>query len=166
MSSDFRVGLGFDVHPLVPGRKLVLGGVEVPFAKGLSGWSDGDVLTHAIIDALLGAASLGDIGQHFPPGEPKYKALSSLVLLKRVKDELKGKGWVIGNIDTVVIAEKPKLKDFIDSVRQKIGQTLDIAPDRVSVKAKTTNEIGPIARGEGIAAQAIALIKGENSENI
>ena len=163
MASDLRIGLGFDVHPLVPGRRLVLGGVEIPFAKGLSGWSDGDVLTHAIIDALLGAANLGDIGQHFPPGAPEYRNIVSLLLLARVRDELKTKGWAIVNIDANIIAEKPRLRDFIEQMQGEISQTLNIAPGKVSIKAKSTNELGPIGQGEGIGAQAIALIEGGKS---
>lgn len=158
MTSDLRVGLGFDIHPLVPERKLVLGGVEIPFDRGLSGWSDGDVLTHAVIDALLGAANLGDIGQHFPPGEAAYRDVSSLILLAQVRDELKKNGWAVGNIDANIIAEQPSLRDFIARIQLKLSETLAIDPAQVSVKGKTTNEIGPIARGEGIAAQAIALI--------
>lgn len=156
-----RVGVGFDVHPLTPGRRLVLGGVDIPFASGLSGWSDADVLTHAIIDALLGAASLGDIGQHFPPGEPEYKNISSLVLLKRVADMLEKKGWQVGNIDATIVAEQPKLKDFIDSMRKKLSQTLGIAISQVSIKASTANQLGFIGRGEGIAVWAVATVEGK-----
>jgi len=156
-----RVGIGYDVHPLTPGRKLVLGGVDIPFDRGLSGWSDADVLTHAIIDALLGAAGLGDIGSHFPPGEQEYKDISSLVLLKRVKDELAEKGWLIANIDATVVAEQPKLRDFIAPMRQQIGQTLGIAFGQISVKASTSNQLGSVGRGEGIAVFAVALIEGE-----
>lgn len=158
-----RIGLGFDVHPLVVGRRLVLGGVEIPFDKGLGGWSDGDVLTHAIIDALLGAANLGDIGQHFPPGEAEYRDISSLILLARVRDKLKENGWSVGNIDANILAERPKLKDFIERIRNEISRTLAIPSDRVSVKAKTANGLGPIGTGEGIGAQAIALIEGNDS---
>ena len=155
---DLRVGLGFDIHPLVTGRKLVLGGVEIPFAKGLSGWSDGDVLTHAVIDALLGAANLGDIGRHFPPGEAAYRDISSLILLARVRDELKKNGWTVNNIDANIIAEQPKMSDFVERIQGKLSDTLAIAPAQVSVKAKTANGLGPIGHGEGIAAQAIATI--------
>jgi len=165
MKSELRIGLGFDVHPLVPERRLVLGGVEIPFTKGLSGWSDADVLTHAIIDALLGAANLGDIGQHFPPAESEYQDISSLVLLSRVKDKLKEKGWAIGNIDATIVAEQPKLSDFIEPMRARISQRLDITPIKVSIKSKTTNRLGLIGRGEGISAYAIALIEGDKSES-
>ena len=161
-----RIGIGYDVHPLTDGRRLVLGGVDIPFNKGLSGWSDADVLTHAIIDALLGAAALGDIGSHFPPGEPEYQDISSLVLLKRVRDKLKENGWQVGNIDTTIVAEQPKLRDFVDRMRQQLSQTLGIAPSQVSVKAKTSNQLGFVGRGEGIAAYAVALIEGSENESL
>ena len=154
-----RVGIGYDVHPLTPGRRLVLGGVEIPFDRGLSGWSDADVLTHAIIDALLGAAGLGDIGRHFPPGEPEYKDISSLVLLKRVKNKLTENGWQIGNIDATVVAEQPKLGDFIEQMREQLSQTLGITSSQVSVKASTSNQLGFTGRGEGIAVLAVALLE-------
>jgi len=154
-----RIGIGYDAHPLTPGRRLVLGGVDIPFDKGLSGWSDADVLTHAIIDALLGAAALGNIGSHFPPGEPQYKDVSSLVLLKRVKDEMAEKGWQIENVDATIVAEQPKLSHFIDRMRQQLSQTLGIAPSQVSVKASTSNGLGFVGREEGIAAWAVAMIE-------
>jgi len=160
MANRMRVGIGYDVHPLVPGRRLVLGGVDIPFDKGLSGWSDADVLTHAIIDALLGAVALGDIGSHFPTGEPQYKDVSSLALLQRVRDELAEDGWLIGNIDATVVAEQPKLRHFIDRIRQQLSQTLGIALGQVSVKATTSDELGFVGRGAGMAAYAIALIEG------
>ena len=160
MANRIRVGIGYDVHPLAPGRRLVLGGVNIPFDKGLSGWSDADVLTHAIIDAVLGAAALGDIGSHFPSGEPQYKDISSLALLQRVRDELKENGWLIGNIDATIVAEQPKLSHFIDRIRQQLSQTLGIAMGQVSVKAKTSDQLGFVGRGEGMAAYAVALIEG------
>jgi len=160
MANRMRVGIGYDVHPLAPRRRLVLGGVDIPFDKGRSGWSDADVLTHAIIDALLGAAALGDIGSHFPPGEPQYRDISSLVLLQRVRDELVENGWLIGNIDATIVAEQPKLINFIDRIRQQLSQTLGMALGQVSVKAKTSAELGFVGRGEGIAAHAVALIEG------
>ena len=163
MANRMRVGTGYDVHPLVPGRRLVLGGVDIPFDKGLSGWSDADVLTHAIIDALLGAAALGDIGSHFPTGEPQYKDISSLAMLQRVKDELAANDWLIGNIDATIVAEQPKLRPFIDTIRQQLSQALGIALEQVSVKAKTSDELGFVGRGEGIAAHAVALIEGISS---
>ncbi len=158
MYSKMRVGIGYDVHPLTSGR-LVLGGVDIPFNKGLSGWSDADVLTHAIIDALLGVAALGDIGSHFPPGEPQYKDISSLVLLKRVRDELAENSWQVVNVDATIVAEQPKLRDFIDQMRQQLSQTLGIALSQVSVKASTSAQLGFVGRGEGIAACAVALIE-------
>jgi len=159
-----RAGIGYDVHPLTPGRRLVLGGVEIPFDKGLSGWSDADVLTHAVIDALLGAAALGDIGSHFPPGDPQYQDISSLLLLERVGHELAGNGWRIENIDATVVAEQPKLSDYIDEIRRKLSQTLSVPLDKVSVKAKTSAGLGFIGRGEGIAAYATALLEGREDE--
>ena len=165
MGSKRRTGIGYDVHPLVPGRRLVLGGLDIPFDKGLSGWSDADVLTHAMIDALLGAAALGDIGSHFPPGEPEYKDISSLVLLQRVKDKLAENGWRIENIDATIIAEKPRLQEFIPAMRQKLSQALGISINQVSVKASTGNGLGFIGRGEGIAACATAMIEGSQDES-
>ena len=156
-----RIGTGYDAHPLVAGRRLVLGGIEIPFEKGLDGWSDADALTHAIIDALLGAAALGDIGSHFPPGDLAYKDISSLKLLKIVKEKLAEKGWLIDNIDATVVAVQPKLRDFIDPMRKTLSQTLGITVEQVSVKASTSNGLGFAGRGEGIAAQAIALISGD-----
>ena len=154
-----RVGIGYDVHPLTPGRRLVLGGIEIPFDKGLSGWSDADVLTHAAIDALLGAAGLGDIGSHFPPGEPEYKDISSLTLLERVRDKLAENGWRVNNIDATIVAEQPRLREFIDRMREQLSQTLSIAPGQVSVKASTSARLGFIGRGEGIAAWAVVLLE-------
>ena len=166
MKDKMRTGIGYDVHPLVPGRRLVLGGVNIPFAKGVSGWSDADVLTHAVIDALLGAAGRGDIGSHFPPGEPQYKDISSLVLLGKIRDELLENGWQVVNIDATVLAEKPRLRDFIERMRQQLSQALGISASRVSVKASTANGLGFIGSGEGIAACAIALIEGGKDEDI
>lgn len=154
-----RVGIGYDVHPLVAGRRLVLGGVEIPFDRGLGGWSDADVLTHAVIDALLGAAALGDIGRHFPPGDAEYRDISSLVLLERVRDELAENGWRIGNIDATVVAERPTLGGFIDRMREQLSGVLGITVDQVSVKATTSEKLGFVGRGEGIAAQAVALLE-------
>ena len=153
-----RVGIGYDVHRLTPGHRLVLGGVEVPFDCGLIGWSDADVLIHAIIDALLGAANLGDIGQLFPPGDPKYKGISSLVLLGRVGKKLADKGYTIGNIDSVIIAEQPLLRDLIPKMCCNISQALGIDTSDVSVKANTSEELGFVGREEGMAASAVALV--------
>jgi len=159
MSSKMRVGIGYDVHPLISGRRLVLGGVDIPFNKGLSGWSDADVLTHAIIDALLGAVALGDIGSHFPPGEPQYKDISSLTLLERVRDKLKENSWQVANIDATIVVEQPKLRDFIDQMRQQLSQTLGMALSQVGVKASTSAQLGFVGRGEGVAACAVVLIE-------
>ncbi len=158
-----RVGIGYDVHTLKSGRRLVLGGIDIAFDKGLDGWSDADVLTHAIIDALLGAAALGDIGGHFPPGEPHYKDISSLVMLERVKAELAEHGWLVSNIDATIVAERPMLGDFINQMRRRLSDTLGVAPGQVSVKASTSDGLGFIGRGEGIAALAVAVIaRGED----
>jgi 2-C-methyl-D-erythritol 2,4-cyclodiphosphate synthase len=155
-----RVGFGYDVHPLIAGRRLVLGGVEIPFEKGLDGWSDSDALTHAIIDALLGAAALGDIGSHFLPGKPQYKDISSITLLTKVVSELEERGWQIGNIDATIIAEQPKLRDFVDRMRECLCRVLAIDISQVSVKATTSDHLGFAGRGEGMAVYAIALIEG------
>ena len=154
-----RVGIGYDVHPLAPGRRLVLGGVDIPFDKGLSGWSDADVLTHAIIDALLGAAALDDIGSHFPPGEPQYKDISSLILLNRIRDELAENSWQVVNVDATIVAEQPRLRGFIDRMRQQLSQTLGITLNQVGVKASTSAQLGFVGRGEGIAACVVVLIE-------
>ena len=159
MASKMRIGVGYDVHPLTAGRKLVLGGVDISFDKGLGGWSDADVLTHAVIDALLGAAALGDIGSHFPPGDPQYKGISSLVLLEKVNDKLAENGWRTGNIDATIVAEKPELKDFVDGMRRQLSRALSVDIGKVSVKATTTEGMGFAGRGEGIAACAVALIE-------
>ena len=159
MKNRLRIGIGYDVHPLTEGRKLIIGGIEIPFGKGLSGWSDADVLTHAIIDALLGAAALGDIGSHFPPGEVQYKDISSLVLLGQVRDMLKKAGWQASNIDATVVAEQPRLEGFISQMRSKLSQTLGIEIDKLSVKASTSARLGFIGKSEGIEVQAVALIE-------
>jgi 2-C-methyl-D-erythritol 2,4-cyclodiphosphate synthase len=159
MSSNLHIGLGYDIHPLVKGRDLVLGGVKIPFDKGLDGWSDADVLTHAIIDALLGAAALGDIGRHFPPGDAEYKDISSLVLLAEVAITLKEGGYEVVNIDATVIAEKPYLSEYIEAIRKNLSRVLGIKIGRASVKASTNNGVGDIGRGKGIATYAVALIE-------
>ncbi len=159
MSDNLRVGIGYDVHALSAGRRLVLGGVEVPFELGLSGWSDADVLTHAVMDALLGAAALGDIGRHFPPGDPQYKDISSLTLLAKVKALLAEKGWQVNNLDATIIAERPSLSDYINDMREKLCQALGIDMERVSVKASTSDGLGFTGRGEGIATYAVAALK-------
>ena len=157
--AKMRVGIGYDVHALTTGRKLVLGGVDIPFDKGLSGWSDADVLTHAIMDALLGAVGMDDIGAHFPPGEAKYKDVSSLILLGKVKDKLAKAGWHVNNIDTIVVAERPRLREYIDAMRQKLSMVLGIEVNQVSIKAGTSEHLGFVGRGEGIAAYAIVSVE-------
>lgn len=159
MESKLRIGIGYDTHPLVKKGRLILGGVEIPFDKGLTGWSDADALTHAIIDALLGAAALGDIGSHFPAGEAEYRDISSLILLEEVNDKLATEGWRISNIDAVVIAEQPKLNKFISQIRSSLSQTLGIKTDQVSIKASSSDKLGYTGRGEGIEARAVALIE-------
>ncbi len=160
MSTNQRIGIGYDVHPLVKGRKLVLGGVKIPFEKGLDGWSDADVLTHAVMDALLGAAVLGDIGRHFPPGAVEYKDISSLVLLAEVAVTLKERDFEVVNIDATVVAEKPKLSKYIEDIRKNLSRVLGISIGQVSVKASTNNGIGDIGRGKGMAAYVVAMIEG------
>jgi 2-C-methyl-D-erythritol 2,4-cyclodiphosphate synthase len=155
---ELRVGIGCDSHPLVSGRGLILGGVDIPYGKGLSGWSDADVAVHAIIDALCGAANLGDIGTLFPSQEPEYKDISSLVLLSKTGDLLKAKGLRVVNIDVTIIAQSPKLSPFIPEMRKRIGRALDIDSTQVTIKATTTNGLGFTGREEGITAQSVALI--------
>ncbi len=161
MELKIRTGIGYDVHRLAPGHSLVLGGVEIPSAQGLIGWSDADVLTHSIIDALLGAAALGDIGSHFPPGDPQYKDISSLVLLEKVGAMLEEKGFKVGNIDATIVAEQPKLRDYIDGMRRNLGQTLGITPSQVNVKASTSEQLGFAGREEGMVVWAVATITGK-----
>jgi 2-C-methyl-D-erythritol 2,4-cyclodiphosphate synthase len=166
MANKLRVGIGYDIHPLVKGRKLVLGGVKVPFKKGLEGWSDADVLTHAITDALLGAAALGDIGRHFPSGKARYKDISSLSLLKTTRDKLADSGFKIVNVDAVVVAGEPELAKFLSQMELKLSQTLGIKTSQVSVKASTANSLGCVGKGRGIEAQAVAMIEGSQDEGI
>ncbi|MBF7082826.1 2-C-methyl-D-erythritol 2,4-cyclodiphosphate synthase [Desulfallas sp. Bu1-1] len=153
-----RVGIGYDVHRLVAGRPLILGGVEIPHELGLEGHSDADVLVHAVMDALLGAAGAGDIGRHFPDTDMRYKNISSLVLLERVIDHISADGWEVGNVDAVIIAQAPKMASYIEQMRQNIAGVLRVAPELVNVKATTTERLGFAGRGEGIAAQAVACI--------
>ena len=153
-----RIGQGYDVHRLVQDRPLILGGVEVPYEKGLLGHSDADVLTHAVMDALLGAAALGDIGQHFPDTDPAYKGISSVELLKKVGELLDEKGFVIENIDSTIIAQRPKLASYRPQMAANIADALHLDVSRVSVKATTEEGLGFTGNGEGISAQAIALL--------
>ena len=154
-----KIGIGYDVHRLVENRPLMLGGVKIPYRKGLAGHSDADVLLYAVIDALLGAAQMGDIGTHFPDTDSRYEGIGSLVLLDRVWRELQFDGWKLGNLDTVVMAENPKLGPFIPEMRAGIADTLDTDADRISIKATTTERLGFVGREEGIAAQAVVLLR-------
>ena len=159
MADKFRVGIGHDVHRLTPGRRLVLGGVEIPYEKGLDGWSDADALVHAVIDALFGAVGMGDIGRHFPPGVAEYKDISSLILLKQAGVELVERGWRVGNIDATIIAEQPRLSDFMERMCKEISRALEIPAECVNVKAGTSEGMGFTGRGEGIEVLAVAMIE-------
>lgn len=154
-----RMGIGYDVHRLVKNRPLILGGVEVPFEKGLLGHSDADVLIHALMDALLGAVAKGDIGKHFPDSDEKYRGISSLDLLGKVVQILKQEGYAVVNVDTIIIAQRPKLLPFIEKMTQNIASSLGIEGNAVNVKATTTEGLGFAGREEGIAAQAVALVR-------
>ena len=154
-----RIGMGYDVHRLVEGRKLILGGVEIPYEKGLLGHSDADVLVHALMDALLGAAALGEIGKLFPDNEQKFKDIDSMLLLKEVGNVLAEHNYSISNIDTTVVAQRPKLAPFIGQMRQRIAQVLNISEDKVSIKATTTEGLGFTGEGAGIAAYGVCLIE-------
>ena len=154
-----RIGQGFDVHALVKGRKLIVGGVTVPFEKGLDGHSDADVLIHAVCDALLGAAALGDIGRHFPDTDPKWKDADSRMLLREVSGKLKQAGFSISNVDATIVAEAPKLAPHIAAMVANLAADLGVSPGQVNVKAKTAERLGAIGRGEGITAEAIALLE-------
>lgn len=153
-----RIGTGYDVHKLVEGRKLILGGVEIPYSKGLLGHSDADVLIHSIMDSLLGAAALGDIGKHFPDTSEKYKDISSIKLLKEVKVILESNGYRIGNIDSTIIAQKPKLAKYIEEMRKNIAKALDMDVKYISVKATTEEGLGFTGREEGISSQSVCLL--------
>ena len=154
-----RVGMGYDVHKLVEGRPLILGGVTIPYEKGLLGHSDADCLVHAIMDSLLGAAALGDIGKHFPDTDPRYEGADSMKLLSEVKKLLDDRSYIIGNIDATIIAQKPKMASFIPEMRQRIADTLEIELDRINVKATTEEGLGFTGEGLGISCQSIALLE-------
>lgn len=154
-----RIGMGYDVHKLVEGRKLILGGVEIPYEKGLLGHSDADVLLHAIMDALLGAAALGDIGKHFPDTDPAYKGISSLKLLEHVAGLLEEHRFVIENIDATIIAQKPKMRPYIDRMRENIAAALQVELDQINVKATTEEGLGFTGSGEGISSQAVCMLE-------
>ena len=156
---NIRIGNGYDIHRLTTGRKLILGGVEIPHTQGLLGHSDADALTHAIMDALLGALSLGDIGLYFPPDDPQWAGADSQQLLAQVHQLVRDRGWHISNIDSVIIAEQPKLKPHIRTMCDRLATTLAIEPDQIGIKATTHEKLGPLGREEGIAAYAVALLQ-------
>ncbi len=158
MKSNIKIGYGYDVHAFAKDRKLILGGVEIPYEKGLLGHSDADVLLHAISDALLGALALGDIGKYFPDTDPKYKNADSMKLLCEVYDKVKSKGYLLGNIDSVIALQKPKVAPYIDEMRKNISEALSVSIDQVSVKATTTEKLGFVGREEGIEATAVVLV--------
>jgi 2-C-methyl-D-erythritol 2,4-cyclodiphosphate synthase len=159
-----RIGQGFDAHALIAGRKLVIGGVAIPYEKGLAGHSDADVLIHAVCDALLGAAGLGDIGKHFPDSDPRFKDIDSRKLLREVARLLKERGLKAANVDATIIAQAPKMSPHIPAMRANLAADLGVAPDAVNVKAKTTEKLGFVGRGEGIAAEAVVLLSDRVTE--
>ena len=154
----FRIGFGYDVHPLVEGRSLILGGLEVPHNLGLMGHSDADVLTHAIMDATLGALAMGDIGRHFPDGDPTYKDMESLLMLKRIMGWVEKKGFRVNNVDTTIVAQKPKLAPHISTMKERLSEILGIRPDQINIKATTTEGLGFCGRQEGIEAYAVVSL--------
>jgi 2-C-methyl-D-erythritol 2,4-cyclodiphosphate synthase len=158
MSLSFRIGLGYDVHRLSEGRPLILGGIEIPFPKGLAGHSDADVLSHALGDALLGAVGLGDLGRHFPDSDPQYKGISSLKLLEKIYLLIHQKGYRIGNVDTTIVAQEPKLAPFKEKMQTALALVLQVSVDQISIKATTTEGLGFAGRQEGIAAYAAVLL--------
>lgn len=155
---EIRIGNGYDIHRLAAGRALILGGIEIPHSVGLLGHSDADVLTHAIMDAMLGALSLGDIGHYFPPSDPKWQGADSIMLLQQVKQIITKEGWFVSNIDSTVVAEQPKLKPHIKAMRDRLSKTLELESDRVSVKATTNEKLDATGREEGISAYAVVLL--------
>jgi 2-C-methyl-D-erythritol 2,4-cyclodiphosphate synthase len=158
--SQFRIGIGNDIHRLVEGRKLILGGVEIPYERGLLGHSDGDSLTHAITDALLGAAALGDIGSHFSDRDPRWAGADSLVFLRHVRGLLQERGFEIANLDATILAERPKMAPYISEMKVRLAEAMKISESQINIKAKTNEGLDATGRGEAIAAQAVALIVG------
>lgn len=156
--TSIRIGNGYDIHQLVAGRPLILGGVQIEHSLGLKGHSDADVLTHAIMDALLGALSLGDIGHYFPPTDPQWAGADSLQLLTQVHHLVMDRGWQIGNIDSVVVAERPKLKPHLEAMRDRLSQVLTLNPDQIGIKATTNEKLGPVGQEQGICSYAVALL--------
>ena len=158
MSGEFRVGVGYDSHRLTENRRLILGGVEIPFDKGLDGHSDGDILLHSLTDALLGAAGLGDIGEYFPPADPRWKDADSRVFLRHAADLVRQRGYRIVNVDVTLVLEAPKIGPYREQIRKSVAETLDVEPDRVGLKAKTAEGLGPVGRGESAEAHAVASL--------
>ncbi|MBD2514259.1 2-C-methyl-D-erythritol 2,4-cyclodiphosphate synthase [Nostoc sp. FACHB-973] len=156
--TKIRIGNGYDIHRLVSDRALILGGIQIPHELGLLGHSDADVLTHAIMDAMLGALSLGDIGHYFPPSDPQWAGADSLILLTQVHQLIREQGWQVGNIDSVVVAERPKLKPHIHNMRDKLATVLELEPNQIGIKATTNEKLGPVGREEGICAYAVVLL--------
>ncbi|MCQ6281474.1 2-C-methyl-D-erythritol 2,4-cyclodiphosphate synthase [Bacillus sp. EB600] len=161
----FRIGQGFDVHQLTPGRPLIIGGISIPYEQGLLGHSDADVLLHTVADACLGAIGAGDIGKHFPDTDPAFKDANSAMLLEYVWNLVKEQGYVLGNADCTIIAQRPKMAPYIDQMKQRIAELLEGAPEQINVKATTTEKLGFTGRGEGIAAQAVVLLKKANQND-
>jgi 2-C-methyl-D-erythritol 2,4-cyclodiphosphate synthase len=159
----YRIGVGYDIHKVRAGRRLVLGGVEIPWEKGLEGHSDADVLLHALCDALLGAAGLGDIGQYFPPSDPQWKDYDSREFVKKVYSKIKALGWKVVNIDSIIIAQAPKLSPYYGVMRERIAELVEVSAEVVSVKATTPEGLGALGAGEGIAAQVVVLLAGGES---
>ena len=155
---EIRIGNGYDIHRLTPDRPLILGGIAIPHSLGLLGHSDADVLTHAIMDAMLGALSLGDIGHYFPPSDPQWQGANSLVLLEQVQQLIADQGWSMSNLDSTIVAERPKLKPHLKAMRDRLGEILHLSSDRISIKATTNEKLGPVGREEGICAYAVVLL--------
>ncbi len=158
---NLRIGNGYDIHQLVSNRPLILGGVQIPHHLGLLGHSDADALTHAIMDAMLGALSLGDIGHYFPPTDPQWKGADSLKLLAQVHELIRAKGWQIGNLDSVIVAERPKIKPHIAAMRARLAETLQLEPERIGIKATTNEKLDAVGQEAGIAVYAVALLQQE-----
>ena len=156
---EIRIGNGYDIHRLTQDRPLILGGITIPHHLGLLGHSDADVLTHAIMDAMLGALSLGDIGHYFPPSDPQWKGADSLVLLEQVHNIISEQGWSICNLDSTIVAEQPKLKPHLKAMRDRLGEILNLSSDRISIKATTNEKLGPVGQEEGICAYAVVLLR-------
>ncbi len=159
----YRIGIGYDIHKVSPGRRLILGGVEIPWDKGLDGHSDADVLLHALCDALLGAVGLGDIGQHFPPSDPQWKDYPSREFVKKVYARVKSLGWKVVNMDSVVIAQAPKLSPYYEAIREHVAAIVETSPNAVSVKATTPEGLGDLGEGKGIAAYVVVLLAADES---